>query len=528
MARTTASRRSTHSNRFSNVPSVRLPRASFDRTKTHKDTIDSGFLYPVYWEEIYPGDSVIMDPVIFGRVATLINPIMDNLWLDVFWFFTQNRLLDDNWVKLMGEQDKPGDSIDFTVPQLVHQSTSATGFKNLADRFGIPPDASNGGDISVNAYPFRAYNRIWNEWFRDQNLQDSLNSPTDAGPDNVNFYVLQKRGKRHDYFTSCLPWPQKGDSVSVPIGTRAPIFADPGAAGNAVTVGDATQTQQQTLNASAANLTFNAPSGSYPGQLFADLSTATAATINQLRQAFQVQRLLERDARGGTRYPELLQSHFGVRDPSLAVLQRPVYLGGGTIPINITPIAQTSETQSGSQTPQANLAGMGTMSGGNIGFRGSFTEHGILMCLVMIRADLTYQQGIRREFFRSTRYDYYWPVLAHLGEQAVQNREIFADGTATDTETFGYQERHAELRYSPNTIAGKFRSKATGTLDPWHLSQNFASRPALNSSFIEEDPPVARVIAAQNEPQFLIDCMFKTRWVRPMPMYGVPGLIDHF
>lgn len=514
------------------VPSVKIPRASFDRTFTHKTTINSGFLIPLDWQEIYPGDSVVMNPTIFGRLATPINPVMDNMWLDVFWFFCQNRILWDNWTKFMGEQDNPGDSISFTVPQ----TTLGTGIRtveSLYDYMGLPTGNQAPANITVNALPFRAYYRIWNEWFRDQNLQNSLNSPTNDGPDDFT-YSLQRRGKRHDYFTSSLPAPQKGDSVSVPIGTRAPI----GAFDNQVGANVSVQSLDNPANAGniqsgsvGTPVTIGSLANTGAANLFADLSNATASTINQLRQSFQLQRLLERDMRGGTRYPEVLESHFGVIDPSLAVHQRPVYLGGGTIPINITPIAQTSQSRSEQDnptTPQGNLAAMGTLAGNNVGFRGSFTEHGILMCLVSVRADLTYQQGIHRFFSRQTRYDYYWPALSHIGEQAVLLKEIYAKGDANDEKVWGYQERHAELRYAPNRISGSFRSGESANLDAWHLAQNFVTEPALNASFIEDNPPVKRVIAVQNEPEFIIDCSFKSRWIRPMPVYGVPGMIDHF
>ena len=522
---TKASGRSVHSNRFSEVPSVKIPRASFDRTHTHKTTFNAGLLIPVMWDEIYPGDTVVMRPTFFGRLATPIQPVMDNMYLDVFWFFVQNRIIWENWVKMMGEQDKPGDSISFTVPNFASLGPgSISTAETIYDYMGIPINTTQNGFEQINALPFRAYVRIWNEWFRDQNLQDRI--PEDTGNDVNQTYQLLRRGKRHDYLTSALPFPQKGDSVSVPIGTVANVYTTENA-GQPVRFWNQAGNQGPGIDTSGATGTYTSGSGE-SGNLFADLSGATAATINQLRQAFQIQRLLERDARGGTRYPELLQSHFGVKDPSLAVHQRPVYLGGGSLPVNITPIAQTSETASGSQTPQGNLAAMGTVGGSGVGFTASFTEHGILMCLVSVRADLTYQQGIERKFSRRTRYDYYWPVLSHIGEQAVEKREIYADGTPEDRAVWGYQERYGELRYAPSRISGKFRSAAAGTLHSWHLSQSFASRPALNADFIEDKPPVERVIAVQDEPHFIMDMSFNSRWIRPMPVYGVPGLIDHF
>jgi hypothetical protein len=478
-----------------------------------------------------------MRPTIFGRLATPINPVMDNAYLDVFWFFCQNRILWQNSVKFFGEQTNPGDSIDYTVPQVSIGSAATTG--SIWDYMGIPNANQITAAFAVNALPFRAYSKIWNEWFRDQNLQNSVIENVGDGPDSSNDFTLLRRGKRHDYFTSSLPWPQKGDSVSVPLGTQAPVTgigieqSSANATSNVIVRETGSSTVPYPFTSDAAQglgslyVRTEDGTGGNP-EIYADLTGATASTINQLRQAFQIQRLLERDARGGTRYPELLQSHFGVRDPSLAVHQRPVYLGGGSIRVNITPIAQTSETASGGNTPQGNLSAMGTVAGSNVGFIGSFTEHGILMCLVSVRAELTYQQGLARQFSRQTRYDYYWPVLSHIGEQSVLSKEIYATGEAADEDVWGYQERYAELRYSPNRISGQFRSAAAQTLDPWHWSQNFASRPLLNDTFIQDNPPIARTIAVQDEPEFILDCAFNSRWVRPMPMYGVPGLIDHF
>ena len=523
---------------FSQVPKADIQRSSFNRSFGHKTTIDGGKLYPFFCDEVLPGDTFNLQTRGFCRMATPIYPIMDNLFMDTFYFFVPNRLIWDNWEKMMGEQENPGDSTDFLVPQIDAPIGSGFAEDSIYDHFGIPTGVPN---ISVNALPFRAWNLIYNEWFRDQNLQDSAVISKGDGPDPDNSASIATRGKRHDYFTSCLPWPQKGDSVDIPIGTTAPVIGtgaqgqffrgnDSGLELNLQTYGDGAGVpagrEYDVTFANGVGNDRDTESLLWTG--VADLSNATAATINQLRQAFQVQKMYERDARGGTRYIEVIKAHFNVTSPD-ARLQRPEYLGGGSTPVNIHQVAQTSDINSvGGEGTVGQLGAYGTIAGGQGGFTKSFTEHGYVIGIVNVRADLTYQQGLNRMWSRRDRFDFYWPALAHLGEQAVLNKEIYADGTAADEDVFGYQERFAEYRYKPSCITGQFRSNAATTLDAWHLSQNFTSRPTLSSDFIKDQPPIDRVVATPDEPNFICDFYHKLICARPMPMYGVPGNIDRF
>nr|WNN13267.1 MAG: major capsid protein [Microviridae sp.] len=567
--------------RFAEIPKAQIPRSVFDRSFTTKTAFNSGYLIPVFFDEVLPGDTFDVNASFFTRLATPVVPIMDNLWLDSFFFFVPYRLVWDHWTNMHGERKNPQDSVDYICPT-VTAPDGGFGFGSIYDYLGIPPDKK----LTVNALPLRACNLIYNEWFRDENLQSSLTVNTGDENDSPSLYNLFRRGKRHDYFTSCLPWPQKGDSVEVSLGGTAPVQLsanvgyDParklvpvavnpttfyatsnllwpdlnivssgpfklGGYGFSSEAGDAGTKAPWTKSVTNSNAVNDAQYSSGLGfdgvcawsvdhlSAVADLSHASPITINSLRYAFQLQKLLERDARGGTRYTELLQSHFGVTNPDLR-LQRPEYLGGSSTRITINPVQQTSSTND--TTPQGNLAAYGVGSDVFHGFNRSFTEYGCIIGFVSVRADLTYQQGLNRAWFRKSRFDFYYPVFSHLGEQTVLNKEIFAQGpdvkdgagNVIDEQVFGYQERYAEYRYKPSMITGIMRSTAPQTLDVWHLSQKFESLPKLNAEFIQDQPPVNRVVAVQNEPQFIFDAYFKMKCARPMPVYSVPSLVDHF
>lgn len=570
--------------RFSDAPAMYMKRTKFDRSHVYKTTFNSGKLIPVFIDEVLPGDTTRMSVNYFARLATPIKPIMDNIYLDWFFFFVPNRLVWEHWQNFCFEQEDPDDSTDYVIPTVSATGNSENAYiGSLWDYFGLPVNTP--GNLSgISALPFRGVYLIWNEWFRDENLQKSvkiqkgdtnevLNSSRSAeqpswvftsGTSIVPGLACPPRGKRHDYFTSALPWTQKGPGVSVGLaGTASIVDPSPGAgyllhsssnqlAAVSAYGGDGSSSGGNRKASGTGSITFNRGSGSvwsnvggfagntsdsitmsaqtastYLGNdSYVDLDTSSIFTINSLRTAFQMQKFYERLARGGSRYTEVLRSFFGVVSPD-ARLQRPEFLGSFTKMVNVNPIAQTSATDDTS--PQGNLSAYGVTAAKFHGFTKSFVEHGYVFGFVCARADLTYQQGINKMWLRSTVYDFYWPTFAHLGEQAIELREIYAQGTEADDTVFGYQERYAEYRYKPSQITGKFRSSVVnGSLDKWHLSQFFKNAPTLNEEFIMENPPIERIIAVPSEPEFLLDIGFRYTTVRPMPMFGTPGLVDHF
>jgi len=526
---------------FSEVPAAEIQRSVFNRDSAYKTMFSSGYLIPFFRDEVLPGDTFnVRSHLVVRMPSALIRPIMDNMFLDTFYFFVPLRLIWTNFVKFMGEQDNPGDSISYTVPVFTAYNPTA---ESLSDYLGVPP-LGGGATVSHMSLYHRAYNLIWNQWFRDENLQSSITVDKGDGPDAIANYTLRKRGKRHDYFTSALPWTQKGTAVTAGITGEAPVTGigkgtqsfqvsnktvyESGGSGSVV------YARQRIISTAGVDNEFYVEENGSTGfpNIYADLASASGLSINALRLAFQTQKMLERDARGGTRYIELVKSHFGVTSPD-ARLQRAEFLGGRSVPVNVSMVPQTSAT-SGQPTGLGNLGGYAFL-GSTDGFVKSFTEHGVIIGICNVRCDLTYQQGLPREFSRSTRLDYYFPALAHLGEQPILNKEIYLQGSASpanDAAVFGYQERYAEYRYKPSLITGKLRSTFATPLDMWHLAEKFTSLPTLSDAFISAPvgsaDPIQRVVAVTTEPQFVLDAWIENRTVRPMPTYSVPGLIDHF
>ncbi len=533
-----------------NPTRIDLSRSTFDRSASVKTSFNAGDIVPFFLEEVLPGDTFNVKSSKVVRMQTLLTPMMDNVYLDTYYFFVPNRLVWKHWKEFNGENTESAwiPQTTYEVPQITAPADTGWAVGTIADYFGIPTGVPN---LSVSALPFRAYALIMNEWFRDQNLSDPLVVPDDdatvAGVNTGTFVSDVAKGgkpytaaKYHDYFTSCLPSPQKGPDVTIPIaggatGSAIPVYSlntkhstEPPAGFTAgdVLFGDKPLNQGRPDNC----WSYVDGWGSRPDNLYAiGESSVQMATINALRMAFQIQKLYERDARGGSRYIEILKSHFGVTSPD-ARLQRPEYLGGNRVPININQVIQQSGTGSGSATPQGTVVGMSQTTDSHSDFIKSFTEHGFIIGVMVARYDHTYQQGLDRLWSRKDRFDYYWPVFANIGEQAVKNKEIYAQGNAEDDQVFGYQEAWADYRYKPNRVTGEMRSAYAQSLDVWHLADDYATRPSLSDSWIREDKSnIDRVLAvtSENSNQFFADIYVQNRATRPMPMYSVPGLIDH-
>lgn len=545
--------------RFTLNPSVDIQRSKFERNSDVKFSFNVGDLVPFYVDEVLPGDTFSIDTSKVVRMQPLVAPIMDNLYLDTYWFFVPNRLVWDHWKNFCGENttSKWIPSVEYTVPKVegVVSSQSMEGFDrwlpgDIADYMGIPV-CSNDTKVSdtdllqVNALPFRGYALIWNEFFRDQNLQDPVPIPLgDNGGivDNTDILYnrivcgsgILKACKYHDFFTSCLPSPQKGPDVSIPLsglaqvvtGAETPLGANAPMSFTNVSTGN--KVGGLNLANGASNLSIGNPGNLAPNNLYASLGSASLGTINELRLAFQMQRIYEKDARGGTRYTEILKNHFGVTSPD-ARLQRPEYLGGSRIPININQVVQTSST---SNTPQGNTAAYSVTADVHSDFTKSFVEHGFIFGLCVARYDHTYQQGLERFWSRTDRFDYYWPSLANIGEQPVKRKEIYCTGLEdNDERVFGYQEAWADYRYKPSRVAGEMRSRVPNTLDVWHLADNYNGAPFLSAEWIEEDETnLNRALAVSDSVsnQLWADIFVKNTSVRPMPIYSIPGLIDHY
>ncbi|WJW80018.1 major capsid protein [Bartonella sp. TP] len=525
---------------FSKVPSIKKPRSRFNRSHNHITAFDSGYLVPVYVDEVLPGDTFKMKLSSFSRLATPAVPVMDNVYMDFHFFYVPNRLLWEHWEQMNGQQDKPGAKIDYLTP-IFDAGSKGVAVGSLFDYMGVPPKVPH---LQFSSLFARAYNKIWNDWYRDENLQDPVPEHMDdktieLGDTTSKDYVLLRRNKKRDYFTGALPWPQKGPSAALNFASNSDISSEQVFA--SYSSKDVSVSKDRLVFDSLGyGPTYNGQHQSFMPLLSLDHTTGRPikldlknsnislppVSINQLRQAVQLQRLFELDARGGTRYIEMIQTHFGVTVPDFR-LQRSEYLGGGKSIIDFNAIPQTSATSGTS--PQGNLAAYATQFAKNIGFTRSFDEHGVILCLASVRVDQKYQYGLPRMYSRRTRLDYYMPVNANLGEQAIMAKELYATGDkAKDELVFGYQERWSEYRYNPNRVSGKLRSVADAPLDVWHLGQKFTEPPKLNAEFIKSDPPLKRMLAVQNEPQIVSDLYFQVDCTRVMPVYSVPGSFGRF
>lgn len=514
----------------SRIAPSRVPRSRFVGRRDVISAYTQGQIYPFHIDEIMPGDHMRYNTTVLVRMSTLLFPMFSRIRCDVHWFFVPMRILWTNFKRFMGEQPTPASGINFTIPQLVSPAAGFAQF-GLADHFGIPVNGqiAAGETISVNALPFRAYNLIWNDWYRDENQQDSVTVQLDDGPDVSANYVIRPRNKMHDYFTTVLPWPQKFTAPSVPLGTSAPVI---GLGTKVAGIADGTTWRETVADvaypfiAGSIGMRVTDASGTARPMVYADLSASTGISINTLRQAWLIQSLLERDARGGTRYTEIVRSHFDVVSPD-ARLQRPEYIGGGSTDVNVTPIAQTATGGGGLGA----LGGAATAAGRN-GASFAATEHGYILGLISFRAEESYQQGLHPLWRRFTRTDMPWPELAGLGEQAVRMEEIYCTGlNSNDDATFGYQERYGELRYMFSNVTGIMRSTATGTLDMWHLSKRYTSQPVLGDTWIRDTAPMTRVLAAGAaavNQQFIADIVIERDAVRPLPMFGTPISLGRF
>ncbi len=500
---------------FSQTPSVNIPRSTFNLSHGHKTAFDADYLIPICQPiDVVPGSTFRFNTSFFMRLATPLEPILDNLYFDTFAFFVPYRTIWVNHEKFHGAQDDPGDSISFTIPTI----TKGMLLNDLYDYFTIPY-----GVHTFSAMPMRAYNKIYNDWFRSAVLQDSVVVDTDNGPDTETDYVLKKRGKRFDYFTSCLPEPQRGTAVAMPIGTKAPLKVDTTVTGVDFSILDTNDVVKK-LATDGAFLEMSVGTGGE--EMYADLSDIRAsANINDVRLAFATQHVLERDARSGTRYVESLKARWGVTSPDFR-LQRAEYLGGGSTRVNVTPVEQQSAQPVPVEHDKlGNLAGYGTANGTH-SWSKSFVEHGVIIILGNLRGDITYSQGLDRYWKKSTRYEFVYPELVNIGEQSVLQGEIWADGSGNDDIVFGYQGRYDEHRFLNSKLTGLMRPDATGTLASWHLSEDFAVAPTLGATFIEANTsvPLDRAIAIPSEPHMIADFYHNIKAALPLPTFGVPGL----